>query len=182
MLTPTYSLCYVMAFKRTGFVWLVGCLVSLRPRQHLGYISDGSQDWRLTILRAATHETERGNHDFCLSRSHYTDTDPTSRKRLVSVGIELTASSPGVARSTDRATPPQKDRIFTPSACCIGSLSYTSRGFKRPPSHSHITKVRDKPSVLSGHALLLFRENCLERYSKIFKRINISGGVGVGGR
>ena len=35
---------------------------------------------RLTILRAATHETELGNHDFCLSRSHYTDTDPTSRR------------------------------------------------------------------------------------------------------
>ena len=32
---------------------------------------------RLTILRAATHETELGDHDFCLSRSHYTDTDPT---------------------------------------------------------------------------------------------------------
>ena len=32
----------------------------------------------LTILRAATHETELGDHDFCLSRSHYTDTDPTS--------------------------------------------------------------------------------------------------------
>ena len=30
---------------------------------------------RLTILRAATHETELGDHDFCLSRSHYTDTD-----------------------------------------------------------------------------------------------------------
>ena len=27
-------------------------------------------DWRLTILRAATHATERGDHDFCLSRSH----------------------------------------------------------------------------------------------------------------
>ena len=26
-------------------------------------------------------ETERGDRDLCLSRSHYTDTDPTSRKR-----------------------------------------------------------------------------------------------------
>ena len=32
-----------------------------------------------TILRAATHETELGDHDFCLSRSHYTDTDLTRR-------------------------------------------------------------------------------------------------------
>ena len=36
---------------------------------------------RLTILRAATHETELGDHDFCLSRSHYTGTDPTCRER-----------------------------------------------------------------------------------------------------
>ena len=35
--------------------------------------ADGSQDWRLTILSAAPHKTERGDHDFCLSRSHYTD-------------------------------------------------------------------------------------------------------------
>ena len=35
----------------------------------------------LTILRAATHETEWGDHDFCLSRSHYTDTNPTRRER-----------------------------------------------------------------------------------------------------
>ena len=30
---------------------------------------------RLTILRAATHKTERGDHGFCLSRLHYTDDD-----------------------------------------------------------------------------------------------------------
>ena len=59
---------------------------------------------RLTILRAATHETELGDHDFCLSRSHYydyTDTDPTSRERAATAGIEPETSSPGVARSTD---------------------------------------------------------------------------------
>ena len=50
---------------------------------------------RLTILRAATHETELGDHDFCLSRSHYTDTDPTS---------------PGVARSTAELPRPPKER------------------------------------------------------------------------
>ena len=26
-------------------------------------------------------DTERGDHDFCLSQSHYTDTDPNSRER-----------------------------------------------------------------------------------------------------
>ena len=56
---------------------------------------------RLTILHAATHETELGDHDFCLSRSHYTDTDQTSRERAAPVGIEPETSSSGVARSTD---------------------------------------------------------------------------------
>ena len=50
-----------------------------RPRQQLGYIGDGSQDRRLTILRPDTNKTERGDHDFCLSRSRYADTDPTSK-------------------------------------------------------------------------------------------------------
>ena len=54
---------------------------------------------RLTILRAATHETELGDHDFCISRSHYTDTDPTSRDRVATAGIEPGTSTPGVARS-----------------------------------------------------------------------------------
>ena len=35
----------------------------------------------LSILRAATHETEMGDHDFYLSWSHYTNTDPTSKER-----------------------------------------------------------------------------------------------------
>ena len=36
-----------------------------------------------------------GDHDFCLSRSHYTDTDPTSRERAATAGIW--SSSPGDA-------------------------------------------------------------------------------------
>ena len=59
---------------------------------------DGFQDGRMTILRAVTHEEERGDHDFCLSRSYYTDTDPTSRERVAKEGIEPRTS--GVARST----------------------------------------------------------------------------------
>ena len=35
----------------------------------------------MTILRAATRETERGDDDSCLSQSHYTDTDSTSEDR-----------------------------------------------------------------------------------------------------
>ena len=44
--------------------------------------------------------------DFCLSRSHYTDTDPTSRQRAATAGIEPSTSLAGVARSTDWATRP----------------------------------------------------------------------------
>ena len=76
-----------------------------RKTVKLGYISrTGPMTERLTILRAATHETELGGHDLCLSRSHqndYTDTDPTSRERAATTGIEPGTSSPGVACCTD---------------------------------------------------------------------------------
>ena len=71
----------------TGSVALFVWLISWRPFQQLGSIAGESQDWHLTILLAATHKTERGDHDFYLSRSHYTDTDPTSRERAATAGI-----------------------------------------------------------------------------------------------
>ncbi|RUS68481.1 hypothetical protein EGW08_023757, partial [Elysia chlorotica] len=70
---------------RTSFVeknvvgWLVDWVFNVQHQQLIGYLVDGPQDGRLTILCAATHETGWGYHDSCLSRSHYTDTDPTSR-------------------------------------------------------------------------------------------------------
>ena len=57
-----------------------------------------------------THETERGDHDFCLGWSHYTDTDPTSREPAATQGIEPRTSSPGVVGSTDCATPPPQKK------------------------------------------------------------------------
>ena len=74
-----------------GFGWFLNVLVN-------DYVISrtGPKTERLTILRAATHETELGDHDFCLSWSHYTDTDPRNRERAATAGIE-----PGVARSTD---------------------------------------------------------------------------------
>ena len=78
------------------FGWFLNVLVN-----YLVISRTGPKTERLTILRAATHETELGDHDFCLSRSHYTDTDPTSRERAATAGIEPGTSSPGVARSTD---------------------------------------------------------------------------------
>ena len=52
------------------FVCLVGFLTSSSTTRL--YRERAPRQERLTILRAATHETELGDHDFCLSRSHYT--------------------------------------------------------------------------------------------------------------
>ena len=78
--------------------WLVGFLTSSSTTRL--YRGRAPRQERLTILCAATHETELGDHDFCLSRSHYTDTDPTSREPAATAGIEHGSSSPGIARST----------------------------------------------------------------------------------
>ena len=97
---------FVMAMEivwKALFVCLFGFLTSSSTTRL--YRGRAPRQERLTILRAATHETELGDHDFCLSRSHYTDTDPTCRERAATAGIEPGTSSPGVARST--AEPPR---------------------------------------------------------------------------
>ena len=56
--------------------WLVGWLVGWFINVLVNYwvISrTGPKTERLTILRAVTHETELGDHDLSLIRSHYTD-------------------------------------------------------------------------------------------------------------
>ena len=50
------------------FVWSVGFLTS-SPTTML-YRGQGPKTERLRIIRAATHKTELGDHDFCLSQSH----------------------------------------------------------------------------------------------------------------
>ena len=88
--------------ERVSLVWLVGWFLNVIVNNKA--ISQmGPKTERLAILNAATHETELGDHDFCLSRSryYYTDTDLTSRERAATAGIELGTSSPGVSRSTD---------------------------------------------------------------------------------
>ena len=65
--------------------WFLYVLVSYKVISRTGPKTE-----RLTILRAATHETELGDHDFCLSRSHYTDTD-----RPVGSGWPQRESNPG---------------------------------------------------------------------------------------
>ena len=80
------------------FAWFLNVLVNYWVISRTGPKTE-----RLTILRVATHETELGDHDFCLSRSHYdyTDTNPTSRERAAAAGFGPGTSSIGVARFTD---------------------------------------------------------------------------------
>ena len=104
------------------FVCLVGFLTSSSTTRL--YLGRAPRQERLTILRAATHETELGDHDFCLSRSHYTDTDPTCRERAATAGIEPGTSSPGVARSTAEPSgsaprPPEEDGPKRPPATIV---------------------------------------------------------------
>ena len=78
------------------FVWLV----SQRLRQLLGYIADGPHG-----RACATHGTELGDNDFCLRRSHYTNTDPTSRERR-----PQRESNPGPPHQELRALPTELPR------------------------------------------------------------------------
>ena len=68
------------------FGWLVGFLTSSSTtRLYRGRVP------RLTSDNfTCCHTGEWGDHDFCLTRSHYTDTHPTSRERTTTVGIEPT--------------------------------------------------------------------------------------------
>ena len=102
--TPTFSKSNCL------FVCLFGFLTSSSTTRL--YRGRAPRQERLTILRAATHETELGDHDFCLSRSHYTDTDPTCRERAATAGIEPGTSSPGVARSTAELPRPPLNQIL----------------------------------------------------------------------
>ena len=100
----------------------------------------------LTILRAATHETELGDHDFCLSRSHYTDTDPTSRERANTEGIKPGTSSPGLYR-----------------------LSYRAPQIRQRPSNKGNQPILYKPKpYLSGTSMLRNMTLCI-----FLRRINV---------
>ena len=59
--------------------WLFAFLTSLSATRHYrGRVQKLISD----NFTCCYSETERGNHDFFLSRSHYTDTDSTSRERV----------------------------------------------------------------------------------------------------
>ena len=55
------------------FGWFLNVLVINKAVSRTGPKTE-----HLTILCDATHETELGDHDSCLSRSHHTDTDPAN--------------------------------------------------------------------------------------------------------
>ena len=82
------------------FFCLFGFLTSSSTTRFIS--RTGPKTERLTILRAATHETELGDHDFYLSRTHYTDTDPTSRDRT----RDRLTRSHALYRLSYRAPPP----------------------------------------------------------------------------
>ena len=106
------SILSVILFDRCGQVWLYKFISRTGPKTE-----------RLTILRAAKHEIELGDHDFYLSWSHYTDTDPTSRERAAKAEIELGTSSPGVARFADWATDRRRATPTYMSILCRLKLS-----------------------------------------------------------
>ena len=117
---------YLYVIHEIVFVCLFGFLTSSSTTRL--YRGQAPRQERLTILRAATHKTELGDHDFCLRRSHYTGTDPTCRERAATAGIEPGTSSPGVARSTaelPRPPPPPPPPIHEISSFTFAKVSCT---------------------------------------------------------
>ena len=109
---------------------------------------------RLTILQlhAATHDTERGDHD---SQSHYIDTDPTSRERAATVGIK-----PRPPQQESRSLPTQL--LFPPST--TSQFFFTSN------------------LIISRDIIHIYRERVVkERANGVErKRLRVSQGLGQG--
>ena len=103
------------------FVCLFGFLTSSSTTRL--YRGRAPRQERLPILRAATHETELGDHAFCLSRSHYTDTDPTCRERAATAGIEPGTSSPGVLFLWSLCVEQKKSNSVRTTVCVENALS-----------------------------------------------------------
>ena len=122
--TSVYSILCVLQQR----IWLVGWFLNVLVNNYV-ISRTGPKTECLTILRADTHETELGDHDFCLSRSHYTETDPTSRERRAQRG-----SNPGPPNQESRALP-QTYCASTeePSEPMMGSVSVGHMIILTPP-------------------------------------------------
>ena len=117
------DICYLIAislfkslnFSKNFMLHSASCLFVwfLCPLQQPGFIADGSHDWGLAMLRTATNETERGDHDFRFSQSHHTDIEPTIREQAATAEFEPRTSSPGVVCCTDWATAPPHGPAIT---------------------------------------------------------------------
>ena len=97
-------------------------------------------------------KTELGDHDFCLSRSHYTDTDPTSRERAATPGIEPGTSSPGLGRIK-----------------CYGSLYelYRRKVHPAPPEVSAHMKFLGVPQNMRPSSQVSYEKNESCRYYRV---------------
>ena len=120
------------------FVCLFGFLTSSSTTRL--YRGRAPRQERLTIL----HETELGDHDFCLSRSHYTDTDPTCRERAATAGIEPGTSSPGVTRSTAELPRPRNDNQRAPNTRYDMKVTLTQHRYKEFASYKNFNQLVQK--------------------------------------
>ena len=78
------------------------CLFGFFTSSSRSRLYRGQSFWQFYVLPHLRQNWET----MTLSRSHYTDTDTSSRERVATAGIEPRTSSPGVARSTNWATAP----------------------------------------------------------------------------
>ena len=128
---------YTIKVKKTNRFYLLDCLVDWLVGWLVALLISTSAI-RLYCERAPTltsdnftcfhTETERGEHDFCLSRSHYSDTDPISRERIARAGIEPTISSSGVACSTSPPVLPAKKHVCIKVFIFVDHIRATSAG------------------------------------------------------
>ena len=73
--------CKLLWSTTNFFVWFE-CLLNVLTKLSCG---------RVPKLTSGT-ETEQGDHDFCLRRSQYTETDPNGRERSATEGIKPSTS------------------------------------------------------------------------------------------
>ena len=78
-----FFVCLVQGSQRKN--WLLSALV-WGIRLSRGRIPRLTSD----TFKCCHKDTERGNRDFCLSRSHYTNTDSANKERAPGAGIEPT--------------------------------------------------------------------------------------------
>ena len=108
-------------------------------------------------------ETEREDHDFCLSLSHYTDTNPTSRDQAP-LGIELMPSAPPMQKVVSTAMKTQEKK----------SKSYPQHIFGAHCSIQSTCTFIAKSKCGGSAAHVLFYIDHLSSYSSIIQYHSLS--------